>query len=268
MTPIDPTAPEATQPRQWLPRRSLTIAWCISVACGVFAVGWLFADPLAPRVVAEYFNLPASPAIVDLGTPGFRVMILHALGMLALVSTVLVGVGLFLGPPSHRGVRSWLAVTTVIAFWLGLTVSWRSLAAAGQEWRLGRQLDSFEILAKHLQDAWPKRDDHIAGLGAFNAYPIGRPRTLMVIAADQPDGSPPIAAIERSNAGALRFELAGDETGAWLEWHPPGSRPESFTGGLEEERRLNDATPLSDGWFLTHYLPASTASAPAPTSAK
>ncbi len=190
-------------------------------------------------------------------------MILRALGVLGLVSIILIAIGLYLGPPAHRGVRSWLAITTVIAVWLGLAVSWRSLAAAGQEWRLGRQLDAFDALARQLQTQWPSSDDYLAGLGAFNAYPIGHPRTLMVIAAEQAGGSTPIAAVERSDAGALRFELAGDEPGAWLEWHPPGSRPTSFTGGLEDERRLNDAVPLDNGWYLTHYLKPSTAVAPA-----
>jgi hypothetical protein len=263
-----PTATSARPSRPWLPRRLLTIGWFISVGCCVFAVGWLFLHPIAPRAVADYFNLPETPAIVDLGTPSYHTVIVHALVMLSLLSIFWIMLGLFIGPPAHRGVRSWLAITTVLAFWLGLAVSWRSLAAAGQQWRLDRQLDSFESLAKHLQDAWPKSDDHVAGLGAFNAYPIGHPRTLMVIAAEQADGAPPIAAVERSNAGALRFELGGDESGAWLEWHPPGSRPASFTGGLEDERRLNDAAPLADGWYLTHYLQAPSAAAPAPTSAK
>jgi hypothetical protein len=151
---------------------------------------------------------------------------------------------------------------------LGLAVSWQSLAAAGQQWRLGRQLDSFASLANHLQTEWPKSDSHLAGLGAFNAYPIGRPRTLLVIAAEQLADSSPIAAVERSDAGALRFELAGDEAGAWLEWHPPGSQPASFTGGLEDERQLIDAAALNDGWYLTHYEAAPDAKAAPSTPAK
>lgn len=238
----------------------------MSIACCVFAIGWLFLDPLAPRTVATYFDLPVNSPGYELGAPRSHLVIIRALSALALIGIVLTALGLYLGPPVHRGVRSWLALTAVIAFWLGLAVSWRSLAAAGQQWRLSQQLDSFESLAGRLQAEWPNSDRHIAGLGAFNAYPIGRPRTLLVIAAEQLADSSPIAAVERSDAGALRFELAGDETGAWLEWHPPGSQPASFTGGLEDERHLMDAAALTDGWYLTHYgaapVPAAAPSTP------
>jgi gas vesicle protein len=36
--------------------------------------------------------------------------------------------GLFLGPRSHRRLRSWLAFTVLVAAWLTLFVSWQELA--------------------------------------------------------------------------------------------------------------------------------------------
>jgi hypothetical protein len=225
----------------------------LSIVCCLFSVAWIFLDPLAPRSVATFFETPAISSAVDLGAPSSRLMLVRALSSLALVSVVMVALGLLLGPPRHRGVRSWLALTAVVAFWLGLTVTWRSLAAAGQQWRLSQRLDSFDSLATQLQTAWPASDGYLAKLGAFNAYPIGHPRTLLIIAAEQEADSTPVAAVERSDAGALRFELAGDETGVWLERHPPGSQPASFTGGLQDERELVDAVPLKDGWYLSHY---------------
>ena len=61
------------------------------------------------------------------------------------------------------------------------------------------------------------------------------------------------AAIERSPEGALRFDLAGNDDDAWLEWHPPGSAPASFTGGLDTGYSLQRATQLGGGWFLVTY---------------
>lgn len=235
------------------PGRSLAVAWAVSVACTLFALAWLFFDPLAPRTVATFFDLHASSPAAALGAPGSQLLLIRALGALALATLVLVALGLFLGPPAHRGVRSWLAVTALVAFWLALAVTWQSLAAAGQAWRLRRQLDAFDALAHRLHADWPAHDGRVPGLGAFNAYPIGRPRTLLVIAADEQDAAAPVAAVERADDGDLRFELAGGETGAWLEWRPSGSPPASFTGGLDDRRELAGAVPLRPEWFLTRY---------------
>jgi hypothetical protein len=240
----------------------------VSIACCVFAIVWLFFDPLAPRTVATYFDLPTSVPGVELGAPSSHLLIIRALTALAIVGLVLIALGLYLGPPAHRGVRSWLAITALLAFWLGLAVSWRSLAVAGQEWRLTRQLDSFEPLAEQLRHSWPRGDDYWPELGHFTAYPIGRPRMLLVISNERLADHTPFYVVERSDAGALRFELAREEAGAWLEWHPPGSQPATFTGGLEDERRLTNVAALNDGWYLTHYGATLDAAAAASTPAK
>ncbi len=245
---------------------TLTLAWLLNIACWLFAVAWIFFDPLAPFGVAIYVGTDdALPYLGALRAPFSRIVIAILVWIIALLGMMLVAFGLFLGPPKHRGVRSWLAVTTLLAFWLGLVVSWRSLADAGQQWRLTRQLDSFETLAEQLRTEWPDRDGQIAGLGPFSAYPAGRPRTLLVIVADLPEDRSPIAVVERSDDGNLRFELAGDEAGAWLEWHPPGSEPASFIGGLQDERDLVDAVPLRDGWYLSRYRTRHAAAEPPPS---
>jgi hypothetical protein len=66
-------------------------------------------------------------------------------------------------------------------------------------------------------------------------------------------GVAPFSAIERSEAGGLRFELAGPEGGAWVEWHPAGERPASFVGGLETRYELARSADLGEGWFVARY---------------
>ena len=91
-------------------------------------------------------------------------------------------------------------------------------------------------------------------VGTFMAYPNGNPRTLLILAQPQsPTKSIQFSAVERSDGGALRFELTGYENGAWLEWHPNDSSPESFTGGLENTYSRTKSAPLGNGWYLVRY---------------
>ena len=77
-----------------------------------------------------------------------------------------------------------------------------------------------------------------------------------------------ISAIERSDAGGLRFELADGDAGAWLEWHPAGEAPASFVGGLQGAYELVRASDLADGWFLARYrVPGSSQGTPSPNAA-
>ncbi len=82
------------------------------------------------------------------------------------------------------------------------------------------------------------------------AYPQGRPRMLLMLTSDS---SPAVSAVELADDGALGFELSGDESGTWLEWHPVGSTPQAFTGGLESEYDFGRAAPLGRGWYLVRY---------------
>jgi hypothetical protein len=178
-----------------------------------------------------------------------------AMGMLVVAALTLaaLALGLFLGSRKHRSLRAWLVVTTLAALWLAFFPSWGEFAWAGQRWRLARQIPQFERIAAPLRQQWPRQDARIDHLGHFTVYPHAEATTLLVIEGDAPPGRAKVAAVEHSDAGALRFKLAGNETGAWLEWHPPGSAPASFSGGLDTRYTLDRAGSLHDGWFLTRY---------------
>jgi hypothetical protein len=106
------------------------------------------------------------------------------------------------------------------------------------------------------------------------AYPIGSPTMLMMLTSpDVPDSKSTFTSVERDRKGALRFELVGDDPGTWLEWHPPGSAPSSFTGGLENSYALERNTALGKNWYLARYkrglnLPTSTDAATETTAPK
>jgi hypothetical protein len=238
----------------WIIIRGLTIAWALNLLAFPAAIIWLFIDPLAPRFFAIWFRpWNQLPVELMLDMPYWRVLIGCLTLMFTSIGLIFIAAALFLGPRTHRRLRSWLALTTLVALWLALFASWREFAWAGARWRLGQELDQFEPVAAALRHQWPKQDDDIPGLGYFTAYPSIEATTLLVISDDAPPGRAPIAAVEHSDAGALRFQLAGDETGAWLEWHPAASQPASFKGGLDTKYILDRTSSLGDGWFLSRY---------------
>jgi hypothetical protein len=162
--------------------------------------------------------------------------------------------GLFIGPPAHRRLRSWLALTALIAGWLTLWTNWPEIAWLGQQHRLRAELARFEAMATTLRDDFPRQDGERPLLGPYMAYPIGRPTILLLLTpTESPHSGIHVAAIERHPDGGLCFQLSAAETGAWLEWHPPGRSPQSFTGGLLTDYRLQRYSQIAPEWHLVRY---------------
>ncbi|WP_428306800.1 hypothetical protein [Lacipirellula sp.] len=267
------TEPEQLVAAEPARRRSLasvgfSLLWAVNVALFVGAVAWIAYDPVVARHLAYeqdrlatthsvvlhdlgHASVPAEPVATD--SPHARALTIIV--VLAAAGVVAVGLALLFGPQRHRRLRSWLAYTALVAAWLGLAVSWRDVAWTGQRYRLGREVAAIEPIAAALRERWPKADGHeIPGLGPYMAYPPAGPRMLMLLHQVRAAGaSNSISAIERSDAGGLRFELADGDAGAWLEWHPAGEQPASFTGGLQGSYELVRSSNLGDGWFLARY---------------
>ena len=138
----------------------------------------------------------------------------------------------------------------LVAGWLTLLVAWPEFAWQGQRLRMRANLSEFDAIAAALRDDWPKTDGERAGLGSFMAYPQGKPRMLMMLKSET---TPAVAAVERADDGTLGFDLRGDESNTWLEWHPDGSKPRDFVGGLEGQYDFGRAAPLGRGWYLVRY---------------
>lgn len=170
-------------------------------------------------------------------------------------STVIAAITLF-GHASARSLRSWIAATTLCCVWLAAIVNWPTLAHFGKQHRLQKHVASFEPLAQSLQENWPNNDGTRSDIGAFMAYPAGQPSVLILLtlpSLTNTDAS--LVAIEKGRQQQLRFELAGSEHGDWLEWHPEGTVPASFVGGLRENYQLERFSKIRDNWYLAAYRP-------------
>jgi hypothetical protein len=97
------------------------------------------------------------------------------------------------------------------------------------------------------------------GVGPFLAYPKGDPTTVLPLRQITfPDTALRFAAIERTRDGAIRFELAGDEAGAWLERRAVDRPPGPFKSGLDMNYNVSRTARLAPHWFLVRYYLAAT----------
>jgi hypothetical protein len=253
------STPPGPSPRSRLFSNRLTLLWVLNFLA-VAAVGaWILGDRSAARILGVSTPAPYTTWYPAGGTStglpraaALRAGVAIGLAGFGFISVVIFFLGLLFGTRAQRGLRSWLALTALVAAWFGLMASRDELAWARECWHMRRQIPQFEPLAARLRNDFPKRDGTLPELGNFTAYPVDKPQMLLVFIAQTPPGRATVAAVERSPAGALRFALASEQLGQWLEWHPPDSRPASFTGTLAEYR-LDRSKSLEDGWFLTRY---------------
>lgn len=228
--------------------------WGASLIALAVLVAWAASDVLfGPAVIAQQAQLYALTHPAATVTPprqlGNRVALLWGLTAVGAVSLAGIFVMLFAGAITHRRVRSWFAYTLLVAAWLAFCVAWPEVAWQSQRLSSWSRLGTFDALANSLRADWPVDDGNRLSLGSYMAYPKGDPRSLMVLKS----GSTPILAVERTDDGALRFELRDAEPGTWVEWQSAKSVPHDFTGGLEQEYRVQRYSPLGRGWYLVRY---------------
>ena len=253
----DASTPATAPPRKLTDR--LTILWILNFLAIAALATWVVADRsagqmlrvAAPAPDTTWFPAPTASVVQSRGTALLAGVAVGLVGF-GLVSLMLFFLGLLFGDRHERSLRSWLAFTALVAMWAGLSSSCDELAWMGESRRMRRQVPKFESVAARLRADFPVRDGRLPELGDFTAYPVGQPQLLLMFIAETPPGRSTIAGVERSPAGALRFVLASEQLGEWLEWHPAGSKPASFNGTLSEYR-LNRSTALGDGWYLTRY---------------
>lgn len=156
--------------------------------------------------------------------------------------------------PQSRSIRSLLAIALIVSMWCSVAINASFIAWQGNRIRVGMQFDQLEAIAQPLRKDWPTRDGDIPGVGPFMAYPFGRPTVLVLLASPRIAGDGlSIAAIERSDLGAIKLQLSGTDHDDWAEWHPPGSYPATFTGGLSDQHELVSVSKLGNRWSLVRY---------------
>jgi hypothetical protein len=237
----------------------------IDIAVFLAVLAWLLVDAKAEGLIAS-FSKAVWPEEGWAEAPqrswqafGSRASGAHwaALAVLVALQVLAAGAefGFWLKPGRNRpSMRRLLMLTALVALWCGLLFQHDEVTWQGKRWRSLGRIDALQTLAESLQSDWPSEDGHIAGVGPFMAYPFGQPRVLILLTPFPiDDGQTRVAAVERSVAGALRFQLAGRDGGDWIEWHRDASRPASFTGGLAEVYRLERQQHLRGDWYLVRY---------------
>jgi len=236
------------------------LAWVLNLGLLVAAIAWIFGDSRSLRSVEfvlyrlGLYEPPIATVVRAPSRLGLAVPTIELGLAVAAIALIISLVGLIVGPPHFRTTRAWLALTALLCGWLGLLVAWPEVYWKGQEIRIGHNLQPLEEIARRLHADWPTKEDEIAPLGAFLAYPLDSPSTLLLLGEAEIPGTPlRVSAIERSPQGVLNFQLSSDEHGAWLAWSPNGSPPQSFESGLQTYYRILRCRQLKPEWFLVRY---------------
>ena len=223
-------------------------------------VSWLFLDARFEASL-DWWKFQSSETVTQLEYHAgdwwwlrFRNAVLMTLVTVAGLGAVTMVFHLLLGSPVNRGIQAVMSLVTIVAVWLAIGTHWEDIAWQGKQFRLRYILSEFDAATQTLRSDWPDDDGELKGLGPFMAYPVGRPRTLLMLTLPQMEKFPgSFASVEGEPGGPYRFELVANEEGDWLEWHPQGSYPKTFRGGLGELYRLQKSQPLQNGWHLARY---------------
>lgn len=237
------------------------LAWIVNAALLVSAFAWIYSSGASHDIVERLryrlgvADLHSTLVVRDASRLGKGATIGTVGVVLAVVTFAAIAGSLFIGGRRFQTVRMWLVLTALVGGWLGLIVGWPSVYWRGQQARAEVVIPGAEKLAQELNANWPHDDGELPGVGAFQAYPFGEPTMLMTLGgAKFPGTSTAISSIERPKDGILRFELAGGDDGAWLEWRRDDSEPTSFKGGLETNYELTRSARLAPQWFLVRYV--------------
>ncbi|HEX3600505.1 MAG TPA: hypothetical protein VHU84_10210 [Lacipirellulaceae bacterium] len=248
-----PSVSHGSKFASWL----LSGAWLINA--GLLLAGYtvVFAYPRSSELIEEVrAAIAAGHWQAEFTADPMPLLCAMAFALTTLaVSTLLIAFGgIFVGPARFRSTRMWLLLTALVAGWLGLVMIWPEVYWRGQQHRAERELLSAAKLVASLNAHWPSEDDELPNLGPFMAYPKGDVRVLMPLAgAHFPGTDVWFSTVERTGNDVMRFELAGGESDAWLEWRRDGSVPGDFVGGLETQYTLSKFVRLAPHWFLVRY---------------
>lgn len=150
--------------------------------------------------------------------------------------------------------RTLLRATLLVACWSALLANHSAITWQGTRLRLKWELSHVRATAARLQTEWPTEDGELPAWGPFMAYPIGDPQTLILLTPPAIDHwETTVNSVDRARDGTLRFRLGGHPADDWLEWHPSGGVPASFTGGLEDHHWIQRSASLGDDWYLVRY---------------
>lgn len=251
------------------PRRAVNaavpLAWTTNALLLGAAAAWFYVEG---RSQSEFHSLlraagwPGAASVADGDAASCGAAIVTC-ATAAVVSLGVAFLGLLVGAPRFRTLRVWGLFTALAAVWLTLLATWPDVHWSGQQRRVARALPALESVALSLIVAWPQNDGDIDALGPFLAYPKGSPRTLLIMGDAALCDSPlRMASVERTPGRAIRFELSGQEQGAWVEWRSGEDTPSDFVSGLRTPYLVERSERLAPHWFLVRYTVDSTPDTP------
>lgn len=234
--------------------------WSINLVAIVAAFSWLLIDARFEASI-EWWQFENSVEtdtrrILDMGDwwwLGLRNKFVVLLGVLVSGASMLMAIRLWFGQQDSRSLKSWLISISIVAMWVTLFTSWQDIAWFGKHQRLQSILSEFELVANDLKNDWPAADGDRPVIGPYMAYPVGNPRTLILLTLPILEKSPTTFGVIEGDDDVIRFELVGSEKGDWVEWHPNGTRPKNFFSGLGEPYTLKRFQSLTDDWYLVRY---------------
>ncbi|MEM6472584.1 MAG: hypothetical protein AAF802_23685 [Planctomycetota bacterium] len=235
------------------------ILWVVHLLLLVSACLWIACDPWFELMFGYFRSGIASPidafgeAVAQAGQIRCVIFVVCVGLITSFVVLTLAGM-LRKSSKRQRSLKAWLMLTAVVASWCGLVINLPSIAWQGKRIQFAIQIDEFESLVQPLRTNWPSVDGELAGVGPFMAYPFGNPSTLVLLAPpDVSNGSLFVSAVERDASGTIRLELSGIHSGDFVEWHTKGSKPSSFSGGLNVHYELQSSVSLGSDWYLARY---------------
>ncbi|MCC9608007.1 hypothetical protein LOC68_02155 [Blastopirellula sp. JC732] len=226
--------------------------WGWNLASWLTLLIWILLDASA----GASWNQLAAAVDLQLGELSrlpFPFFLMAALLGLSLLGMVVAWVSIVAGPRNYRSLLAWMATIGLTSLWLGLIVNMPDLIWSGYRFRLHAALPKYEAATRPLCADWPNSDGEMEAWGPYSAYPIAQPKMLLMLAPPEICSGSHVVSVERAESGGVRLELTGKEQGVWLEWHPPGSEPSSFVGGLADPHRLIRTSRLRDNWFVVRY---------------
>jgi hypothetical protein len=236
---------------------AFSCAWILNFLLLAAAFAWIVGDGRSLRSIRWLEGWLSTLPTTDVRGPGSATAAVQAAGFglaLAVVSLLAMFISLLVGVSRFRTTRSWLLFMGAVCGWLGLVTTWPEIYWRGQQLRVQGQLEAAANVVRIVSASWPVNDGELEGVGTFLAYPKESPTTLLMLGVGESESrSLPFSAIERSADGTIRLELAGSESGAWLEWRPGDRPPGSFVSGLETNYILGQYQRLAPQWFLVRY---------------
>lgn len=175
------------------------------------------------------------------------------------LSALTVAIGLLLGPAQYRTLRTFLVALLLVTLWVLTLSNWKNIVELGKAIRVSQEVAPLESFAQSTLKQWETLTDEktspdYSKWTPFNAYPVNKP-TMLFFLGEQPIpyADLKIRSIEYSRGQAIRFELAGEQIGNWLELRIDDEPPQDFSGGLDTPFEAMKWRRLRNKLYLVRY---------------